>query len=61
MNYPVFDLHCDTALAMLDKELRHTKSLKSNDGHIDLERAARLAMPSALPVSPPPGRNCPGA
>lgn len=42
MNYPVFDLHCDTALAMLDKELRHTKGLKSNDGHIDLERAARL-------------------
>lgn len=42
MNVPVFDLHCDTALAMLDRELRHTKGLKSNDGHIDLERTARL-------------------
>lgn len=43
MKYPVFDLHCDTALAMLDDQMRHTKHLKSNNGHIDLERAANLA------------------
>lgn len=42
MNFPVFDLHCDTALAMLNQELKQSKGLKKNDCHIDLERASRL-------------------
>lgn len=42
MNFPVFDLHCDTALAMLDKDFRQTKGLRKNDLHIDLERASQL-------------------
>lgn len=42
MNYPVFDLHCDTALAMLGQELVQSKGLRKNDCHIDLERASRL-------------------
>lgn len=42
MKFPVFDLHCDTALAMLNDELRQSKGLKKNDCHIDLERAGEL-------------------
>ena len=42
MNYPVFDLHCDTALAMLGKEMVQSKGLRKNDCHIDLERASKL-------------------
>lgn len=42
MKLPVFDLHCDTALAMLGKELEQCKELKKNDCHVDLERASRL-------------------
>ena len=42
MRFPVFDLHCDTALALLGESLRECGSLKSNKGHIDLERAATL-------------------
>lgn len=42
MKYPVFDLHCDTALAMLNKELKQSKGLRKNDCHIDLERASQL-------------------
>ena len=42
MNYPVFDLHCDTALALLGKGFQGTGSLKRNEHHIDLERAATL-------------------
>ena len=43
MNVPVFDLHCDTALALLGKSLRECGSLKSNTYHIDLARAGKLA------------------
>lgn len=39
MNFPVFDLHCDTALALLGEDLRQAGSLRNNDYHIDLERA----------------------
>ena len=39
MNVPVFDLHCDTALALLGDNLRECGSLKSNNYHIDLDRA----------------------
>ena len=42
MNFPVFDLHCDTALALLGKDMKTPGSLKSNELHIDLERAKTL-------------------
>jgi len=42
MNFPVFDLHCDTALALLGKSMREAGSLRSNSYHIDLERAKAL-------------------
>ncbi len=41
MKLPVFDLHCDTALA-LSERADHYKSLRSNDRHIDLTRAGEL-------------------
>ena len=43
MKFPVFDLHCDTALALLGKDLMTPVKLKSNELHIDLERASTLA------------------
>ena len=43
MKFPVFDLHCDTAYALLGKNLRQYGSLRTNDGHVDLERAGQLA------------------
>lgn len=42
MNFPVFDLHCDTALALLGEDLRQAGSLRKNECHIDLERASTL-------------------
>lgn len=42
MNFPVFDLHCDTALALLGDDLRQAGSLRKNRCHIDLERAQAL-------------------
>ena len=42
MNFPVFDLHCDTALALLGESVNEAGSLKKNTLHIDLERAAAL-------------------
>lgn len=42
MNFPVFDLHCDTALALMGKDLVTPGDLKKNQLHIDLERAKRL-------------------
>ena len=42
MNFPVFDLHCDTALKLLGKDLLGGNSLRKNDTHIDLERARNL-------------------
>lgn len=42
MNFPVFDLHCDTALALLGEDFSAERNLKSNDLHIDLERASGL-------------------
>ena len=38
MNFPVFDLHCDTISALIDDNLK-LKSLYKNSGHVDLERA----------------------
>lgn len=42
MNIPVFDLHCDTALALLGKTGNKAGNLKHNSLHIDLDRAAKL-------------------
>ena len=43
MNIPVFDLHCDTALALLGDNLRSCGSLQKNELHIDLDRASQLS------------------
>ena len=43
MNIPVFDLHCDTALALLGKDFHAEGTLRKNEFHIDLERAGKLA------------------
>ncbi len=42
MNFPVFDFHCDTALNLLGQDGNQAGSLRSNHGHIDLERAFKL-------------------
>ena len=42
MKFPVFDLHCDTALALLGKDRNSIGNLRTNDLHIDLERGATL-------------------
>ena len=42
MNFPVLDLHCDTALALMGKNMDEAGSLLSNQGHIDLKRAQAL-------------------
>ena len=39
MNYPLFDLHCDTALALLGETVNEAGSLRKNELHVDLERA----------------------
>lgn len=42
MNFPVFDLHCDTAYALLGSDRNSAGSLRKNELHIDLDRAAKL-------------------
>lgn len=42
MNFPVFDLHCDTALSLVHKGKASNETLRKNQGHIDLERAKTL-------------------
>ncbi len=42
MNFPVFDFHCDTALALLGQSMNDAGSLAKNEGHIDLDRAEKL-------------------
>ncbi len=42
MNFPVFDLHCDTVTELLGRDLKGETSLRSNRLHIDLERGAKL-------------------
>jgi len=42
MSFPVFDLHCDTALELIDKSKDTTVSLRQNHLHIDLNRAGKL-------------------
>ena len=43
MNIPVFDLHCDTALALLGRNAATVGSLKTNATHLDLDRAGEFA------------------
>lgn len=42
MNFPVFDLHCDTLSRLLGRQMDSFGSLAQNDGHISLERARKL-------------------
>ena len=42
MNFPVFDLHCDTVSKLVAYEGNCGMPLLRNDQHIDLERAAKL-------------------
>ncbi len=42
MNFPVFDFHCDTALALLGDDVNQAGDLRKNTLHIDLERASKL-------------------
>ena len=42
MNFPVFDFHCDTALALLGEDFNQAGHLRKNQLHIDLERASKL-------------------
>ena len=42
MNFPVFDLHCDTANELIGPGGRVSAELKSNCAHIDLDRASQL-------------------
>ena len=50
MNIPVFDLHCDTALTLLGETRNEAGSLKKNELHIDLERAAKLEAYGPSPI-----------
>ena len=43
MKFPVFDLHCDTALMLLGEDRCSLGSLRKNNLHIDLERAGNLS------------------
>ena len=38
MNFPIFDLHCDTALKLRANEV----GLRKNNCHVDLERAGKF-------------------
>lgn len=42
MKFPVFDLHCDTALALLGDDFAQMGDLRHNQLHIDLTRAKEL-------------------
>ncbi len=43
MKFPVFDLHCDTAFALLGEKFDTFGSLQKNELHIDLDRAKKLS------------------
>ena len=42
MNFPVFDLHCDSAFRLLGSDFNSAGSLLKNEYHLDLERAGKL-------------------
>ena len=43
MNVPVFDLHCDTVLGLMGRDMSKVGSLRRNNLHIDLERGKTLS------------------
>ena len=43
MKFPVFDLHCDTALELLGQKDKQPVSIAQNSLHIDLDRAKSLS------------------
>ncbi len=43
MSFPVFDLHCDTSLALLGNDLKGDANLFHNNLQIDLSRACKLS------------------
>ena len=43
MNFPVFDLHCDTLSRLLGRQMDSYGSLTDNDCHISLSRAKKLS------------------
>ncbi len=43
MNFPVFDLHCDTLSRLLGRQMDSYGSLTDNDCHISLSRAQKLS------------------
>ena len=42
MNFPVFDLHCDTVTELIGRDLKGGIDLRSNSLHIDLDRGGKL-------------------
>lgn len=42
MNFPVFDLHCDTITGLTGDDLNGNGNIRTNRMHIDLERGAKL-------------------
>lgn len=42
MNFPVFDLHCDTIMNLVGRKGGAPLPLRKTTGHIDLERGAKL-------------------
>ncbi|MBE6943771.1 MAG: hypothetical protein E7453_05870 [Ruminococcaceae bacterium] len=42
MNFPVFDLHCDTLSSLLGRKMECFGSLRDNEGHISINRAKKL-------------------
>lgn len=42
MNFPVFDLHCDTVTKLIGDDLNGGMDIRCNDQHIDLDRAGKL-------------------
>lgn len=42
MNFPVFDLHCDTVNQLIGADYQGGVALRKNQAHLDLERAKKL-------------------
>ena len=42
MNFPVFDLHCDSITLLAGRDLNGGENIRSNNFHIDLERGSKL-------------------
>ena len=46
MNFPVFDLHCDTSLALIGKDLKSNTSLRKNDFPVIASALRALPLPA---------------